>query len=466
MGGSPRHVVNSIADADVDANGRIACFQLNGNSIQLVTAALDGTSIQVIARFTGDYHLHPRWSPDGQWIAFQKGDGLRYDLFIVPRTGGEPRKLTNERIIMRGLAWLPDSRAIIYASSGESTVPYLPPMTLWQADLDRRLPHRISAPDTWYEQPDIHSSGLMAAAAMRMTLDLWRFPLEGTPTENVRHAVQITHQTGEVLTPTSSPDGHQIAFLSDNGGHANVWVLSEMGFRQITFEDDARVAMGVPVWSPDGRSIAFVSSKGRTGFDFGVWLVNPDGTNLRNVAERGLGMAWAPDSRWIYYAEFSSGPLFKVSSSGGVPIKVRSEPTRNVIGLHGGTIYYVVERPLLDGRPELEIRAATPEDGPSRSLGRVTASRVPSWQIVNPALSPDGEWMAMPLTDGDTTNIFVLSTRTGQWQQVTDFGDRATFIARRVSWSADGRSILAAVGEGDANIVLLDGLIPPRQSAR
>jgi hypothetical protein len=119
----------------------------------------------------------------------------------------------------------------------------------------------------------------------------------------------------------------------------------------------------------------------------------------------------------------------------------------------------MVERPLLDGRPEIEIRAATPEDGPSRALARVPASRVPNWQIVNPALSPDGEWLAMPLTDGDTTNIWAMSTNTGAWRQVTDFGNRATFIARRVSWSANGRAILAAVGEGDADIVLLDGVL-------
>ena len=40
--------------------------------------------------------------------------------------------------------------------------------------------------------------------------------------------------------------------------------------------------------------------------------------------------------------------------------------------------------------------------------------------------------------------------------------DRATFIARRVSWSSDGRAILASVGEGDADIVLLEGLIARR----
>jgi hypothetical protein len=68
----------------------------------------------------------------------------------------------------------------------------------------------------------------------------------------------------------------------------------------------------------------------------------------------------------------------------------------------------------------------------------------------------------MPLTDGFTTNIWALSTRTGAWRQVTDFGDRATFIARRVSWSSDGASVLAAVGEGDSDIVLLNGLIARR----
>jgi Tol biopolymer transport system component len=171
-------------------------------------------------------------------------------------------------------------------------------------------------------------------------------------------------------------------------------------------------------------------------------------------------MSWAPDGRWIYFAESSTGSLYKVPSSGGTAIEVRAEPTRNVIGVHGSTLYYVVERPLLDGRPELEIRAATPETGASRALARVAASRVPSWQIVNPSLSPDGQWMAMPLTDGFTTNVWALSTQTGGWRQVTDFGDRATFIVRRVSWSADGQSMLGSVGQGDADIVLLRPLAP------
>jgi Tol biopolymer transport system component len=293
---------------------------------------------------------------------------------------------------------------------------------------------------------------------VRMRFDIWKFPIDGPAPDNVGRAQQITRQTGQVLTPTAAPNGDDIAFLSDSGGRANLWVISTHTgeLRQITFENDAAAAVGVPLWSPDGQSIAFVSSKGLTGLEFGVWRVNPDGGNLRNVAKRGLGIAWSPDGKWLYYSDTSAGSLMKVSSSDGTVVVVRREPTRNIIGLHEGTLYYMVERPLIDGRPEFEIRSASPEDGPSRLLARIPVSRVPPWQIVNPALSPDGRWLALPLTDGFTTNIWALSTTTTEWRQMTDFGQRAIFIARRVSWSADGKFLLAAIGEGEADVVVLD----------
>ena len=436
-----------------------------------MTAPADGSRFDVVAEFApATYYLYPRWSPDGKWIAFQQGDSIRFDVFVAPSTGGKPRQLTHENNMMSGFAWLPDSTGVVYSSSHGGTMPYLPTLALWQVTLSDGTVQRVTSGETSYVSPDISKSGAIVVGRMKLQTDIWKFPVDGLPAENVRRGVRVTRQTGQVLTPTAGPGDKEVAFLSDSGGHANLWVVStdNGALRQLTHERDPNVAMGVPVWSPDGRAIAFVSSRGNQGLTFGVWLVDADGSNLRNVANPGLGPAWSPDGRWLYYstrggAAATAVVLKKVPVDGGLAITVTTERLRNVIGSDGRTLYYSFERPLVDGTPEFEIRAATPEDAPFRVLARIPASRVPIWQIVNPTLSPDGKWLAQALTDGLTTNIWALSTTTGEWRQLTDFGERATFIARRVSWSSDGRAILAAVAEGDSDIVLLEGLIKARR---
>jgi Tol biopolymer transport system component len=468
LGGVPRRDVTSVGCADVSlADGRLALFRLAKDGIQLVTAPSDLSRFEVVAQFAPTtYYLYPRWSPDGRWIAFQRGDSIRFDIFVVPSTGGEPRQLTHDNAMMSGFAWLPDSTGIVYSSSRGGSMPYLPTLGLWQVTLRDGSIRRVTTGETSYMSPDISKSGAILVSRMKLETDIWKFPIDGVPKENARRGVRVTRQTGQVLTPTASPDDKEVAFLSDSGGHANLWVVNTEsgGLRQITFERDPKVAVGVPMWSPNGHTIAFVCSRGNQGLTFGVWLVDADGSDLRNVANPGLGPAWSQDGRWVYYSTWS-GPaatevaLKKVPVDGGPAVTVRTERLRNVIGLHATTLYYAVERPLVDGTPEFEIRAATPENAPFRVLARIPASRGPIWQIVNPTLSPDGKCLAQALTDGFTTNLWVLSTTTGEWRQITDFGDRATFIARRVSWSSDGRSILAAVAEGDSDIVLLEGLI-------
>jgi serine/threonine protein kinase len=457
LGGTPRRIIDSIGGADVASDGRIACFRMAGRQIELVTASADGADVRVTAQFAEPvYYMYPRWSPDAQWIAYQRGDGVRWDIFAQPIGGGPPRQLTRDNRQMDGLAWSSDGTGIVFSSSRGTTMPYLPTLSLWKVELDGTDPRLVAPGDASYMQPDIHASGAMVASRLQMHFDLWRYPTAGGPADNVQRAVRVTRQTAQVQTPTLDPSDGQIAFLSDSGGHSNLWILTgatgEM--RQITHERDRSVALGVPIWSPDGKRIAFVSSRGNTGLGFGVWTVDPDGANLRKLAAHGLGAGWSPDGSSVYYTE--AGVLYKVAATGGTPVRVRAGPVRNVAGIDGKTVYFVVDRTLTHGSPGFEIHAAAPEDGPSRLLARIPARRAPLWQIVNPSLSPDGTALAMPLTDGVTTNIWTLSTATGQWRPITDFEERPIFIARRVSWSADGRSILAAVGEGDADIVLFE----------
>jgi Tol biopolymer transport system component len=107
-----------------------------------------------------------------------------------------------------------------------------------------------------------------------------------------------------------------------------------------------------------------------------------------------------------------------------------------------------------------EIRMARPEDGAPQTLARIVGSRVPiSSTLIHMFLSPDGSNLALPLTNGTTCNVWLQPTNGGTMQRVTDFGNRPVMIARRVSWSADGDGVYAAVAEIESDVILFDGIL-------
>ena len=470
LGGSPaQKVMASIGGGDISRSGRLTCFRLNQGRIELITAAVDGSDIRIVAPLRAQHYQYPRWSPDEQTIAYQAGDGFRWDVYTAPSQGGaEPDQLTRDGNVIKGLAWLPDGSGVVFASARASSFSYLPPLTLWQVSRAGKL-RQLTSPEASYEQPDLHPDGLLAATRLQMGHDIWEYPVDRVTTA-VERGRRVTRQTGQVATVAVSPDGLRIAYISDQGGHANIWVAPQDGRelpRQLTREDSPDASIGVPAWSPDGQWIAYLSSKGNGGLKFGVWLVRPDGSENKQIRPLGLSPQWSENSQWLYYVEESNTPVRRVDVKTGATETVRKESARNVIGVRGGTVYYVVDRALLDGRREFDLFAAPIGDGPRRLITTLPTAQTPDWQVINPALSPDGLRLAVPLTDGFTTNIWTIPTSGGEpWTRVTDFGDRAIFIPRRLAWSIDGKSILAAIGEGDADIVLLDGLLRRPATAR
>jgi hypothetical protein len=87
-------------------------------------------------------------------------------------------------------------------------------------------------------------------------------------------------------TPTSwSPDGGNIAYMSDHGGDWDVFLVNTAGgVVLLTADDEAPASDGLPAWSPDGSNIAFISN--RTG-SWGLYLMSPDGSNVRKALEMG-----------------------------------------------------------------------------------------------------------------------------------------------------------------------------------
>ena len=119
-----------------------------------------------------------------------------------------------------------------------------------------------------------------------MQSDIWKFPVTGPAAENTARRVRITHQTGQAQTPSVSPDESEVVYLSDSGGHGNLWIAKTdgSGVRQITFERDPAISVGVPVWSPTGNDIVFILT--RPGAP-SLSLINRDGSGLRQFVGNG-----------------------------------------------------------------------------------------------------------------------------------------------------------------------------------
>ncbi len=109
--------------------------------------------------------------------------------------------------------------------------------------------------------------------------------------------------TRQVGRPTWSPDGRNIAFISNMSGRNNLWVVpAEGGWPvQLTVSDQRQTA---PAWSPDGKWIAYQSDyDGDEQWD--IFLVSPKTgkvvnlTQTREIAE--LNPTWSPDGRYLAY---------------------------------------------------------------------------------------------------------------------------------------------------------------------
>ena len=472
LGGTPRQLARSVSGADISHDGKkLAFFRLSENdTVQLITVERLTSSVSMVAELSSsEAYEYPRWSPNDQWIAFQHSTLYVDDISYVSATGGDVRPLTHEGVLMGGLSWQPDGSGIIYSSGRESTAIYLPTMHLWAASLNGSPARQMTYGETSLYNPDVDRRGNLLASRLRMQYDIWKFPVTGTPRKNTHDGQQLTHETGQVQTPNATSAGQELAFLSDDGGHSNVWVLDlESGVsRQITFETDSHVSMGLPIWSPDGSKIAMVSTREEPNWDtLGVWLVDADGSNLHRLVSQISGYpTWSGDGKWLYFSTMLRGTFhaFKTAVAGGAPVLVRNDNACvSALGPDGSTLYYSVPHLKGNGIRDYEIRAAHPERSPSVLLAQVAGERVPHWQVFQPSLSHDGRWLALPLNDFTTTNLYLLSTIDGSWRQVTDFSPRRTFIVRRVAWSSDDKDLFAAVGDGDADIVLIEGLVPGR----
>ena len=270
------------------------------------------------------------------------------------------------------------------------------------------------------------SNGVVSGVSERV------FDLEGTVSRAemvtfIQRTVNLIQ--GRPVATTTGPDG-AILFTSDQDGDFEIFVVNADGtnLRQLTNDphyDDK------PSWSPDGTRIAFQSD--RDG-DFEVFVMNADGTNVRqltNNTHHDRLPSWSPDGTQIAFQSDRDGDFeVFVMNADGTNVRQLTNNTHHdwdpSWSPDGTQIAFDSDR---DGDFEVFVMNA---DGTNvRQLTNNTHHDwVPSW-------SPDGTRIAFQSDRGRGRQVFVINADgTNEHQLTEEFSNHGY-----PSWSPDGTRI-------------------------
>lgn len=122
-------------------------------------------------------------------------------------------------------------------------------------------------------------------------------------------AQNLTDTTGIALNfhPAISPDGSQIAFISDRSGQSNLWVMDADGSNPKQVFKEGMVRAVTPEWTNDGEYI-LVRRQSLTGSGTGIWMYHKDGGQGIEVANGSWPSVSDVDSYLYYYEAVGSRP--------------------------------------------------------------------------------------------------------------------------------------------------------------
>ncbi len=110
------------------------------------------------------------------------------------------------------------------------------------------------------------------------------------------------------VTPSFSPDGQRIAFMSQRAGHPELWTMDADGTNPetLTLDFGENVYRANPDWSPDGQRLAFQSQFGST---FQVMTISLRDKSMKQLTSDGRNEepSWAPDGRHLAFSSNRSG---------------------------------------------------------------------------------------------------------------------------------------------------------------
>ena len=377
-------------------HGDSVVFEAHGNLWEVNRAG--GTA----HRLTTDpgFDIMPRFSPDGQWIAFTGQYRGNTDVYVIPAGGGDARRLTFHSDVVPDaplrwgpdnmvVTWTPDSRNIVFLSRRNTFNSWFG--QLFTVPLTGGLPTQLPIPKGGMltYSPDGNS---IAYNRIFRNFRTWK-RYKGGLAQDVwlynfaeKKSTRITDYPGADMDPMWY--GHLIYFMSDRGPEErkNIWVhdLNTKQFRQVTHFKDYDIS-----WPSLGNNgIVFQDGGGLYVLDLPSEQLHKLSVNVPDDGSR-TGQRWVDASKYIQTTDTAGDTNLALSPNG--------------------------KRALLQARGD--IWSLPREHGPSRDLTDTSNA-----EEEYPAWSPDGKWIAYASdVNGEDQIAMRPADNSGAPQILTDF---------------------------------------------
>lgn len=474
-----------LSDPAVSPDGQTIVFVYDNDLWQV--AATGGMAYRLTS-LQGKVSL-PRFSPDGQWIAFTSTRDRNANVYIMPARGGQIRQLTWHEAADNVDSWSWDSRYIYFHSErynmssafrisldGGTPDPLFPfhyfnvehhvqqhPLTgafvfteSWES---LRFPERKRYRGE--HRPDILSYNPETDVFENLTdfegQDLWpSFDQQGNlffasdqwngeynlSTLKDGEKVQLTSFERSIRTPRVSACGSIVAFEKDYAlwvydvaaGEARALEVSLFQAPSLAMEQSFQVK-GTITWfdvSPDEKKLVFVS-RGE------LFVADIDGKFIRQIpvepTERVIEVKWLKDSRNLIYTRTHQGwaGLFTVAADGrGRERKIEAlEQTSRQLTLSPERDKAV----YLSGRNQVKL-----VDLNNFSAKVIAEDELWGFQNSSPGFSPDGRFVVFTAYRNFEQDILVHELATGKTMNIT----RSGTTQRQPWWSPCGKHIYFA----------------------
>ena len=333
--------IKDVAEAQVSPEGKWVAYTVGSTSLKeektegqiWMVLAAGGDPIPMTAK--GSSASHPRWSPDGKYLAFLSARGeSKTQVWLLNRNGGDSQQLTEVRQGVQSYEWSPEGSKLVLLIQDPS------PEDLAAAK-DEEQGVKPARPRT---QPPWVIDRLQTKRDYEGYLDRRRIHLYVFDVA-AKKLTQVTSGDYDDSQPAWAPDGRFLAFVSnrdkepDATSNTELWLVAsdnpDQGKTMIRLTDNPGED-DQPAWSPDGKWITYITTTEPELIWYGIRQLavvpaqgGPPQLLTRKLDRNVSDPRFAPDGKSIYFIWEDSGEqrLARIPSGGG-------EVTRVIDGRH------------------------------------------------------------------------------------------------------------------------------------